>query len=223
MFCAVESENESISNSALREHIRSFLDSLDAPEDVLILPPDYTRFHSHAGKITEIVCEYLREERDDDEPPPTKRSKKDRQIQIMPALGTHAPMTSTEIQKMFGKASSEEFLVHDWRNDVVTIGHAPEEMVAKATDGQVREPWPAQLNKKIWEKKGSESSLVLSIGQVVPHEVYVAVYLENARRQLTLIAVWVWQTSTRTSLSGLEGSKQSTCHILLVQCMVWSA
>ena len=39
----------------------------------------------------------------------------------------------------------------------------------------VKEPWPAQLNKFVWEKRKHEAGkprpLVLSIGQVVPHEV----------------------------------------------------
>jgi nickel-dependent lactate racemase len=104
------------------------------------------------------------------------------QIQILPALGTHAPMTTEETRKMFGQelASKEPspFLVHDWRNDVVTIGEAPAEMVKAATRGMVDEPWPAQLNKIVWDKrrhdptaKQKHKSLVLSIGQVVPHEV----------------------------------------------------
>ena len=56
---------------------------------------------------------------------------------------------------------------------MITIGHAPKEMVKKATHGLVDEPWPAQLNKKVWEKrhfdpeKQPHKSLVLSIGQVV--------------------------------------------------------
>lgn len=39
----------------------------------------------------------------------------------------------------------------------------------------VDEPWPAQLNKVVWEKRhqppGKAKPLVVSIGQVVPHEV----------------------------------------------------
>jgi nickel-dependent lactate racemase len=36
----------------------------------------------------------------------------------------------------------------------------------------VNEPWPAQLNKVVWEKRHTKGkSVVLSIGQVVPHEV----------------------------------------------------
>jgi len=68
-------------------------------------------------------------------------------------------------------------LVHDWRNDVVTIGHVPSDMVRAATGGRVDQPWPAQLNKAVWEKRldlhtsNPKKPLVLSIGQVVPHEV----------------------------------------------------
>ena len=60
------------------------------------------------------------------------------------------------------------FRVHDWRNDVVTIGHVPAEFVAEATEGIYRKPWPAQLNRLVWE---GGHDLILSIGQVVPHEV----------------------------------------------------
>ena len=102
-------------------------------------------------------------------------------ITILPALGTHAPMTSQQIRSMFGDALAEKqpdpFVVHDWRSDVVTIGTAPADMVRSATNGMVEQEWPAQLNKLVWEKrhhdpsKQPHKSLVLSIGQVVPHEV----------------------------------------------------
>ena len=41
-------------------------------------------------------------------------------------------------------------------------------MVREASDGHVDEEWPAQVNKLLWE---GEHDLILSIGQVVPHEV----------------------------------------------------
>jgi len=88
----------------------------------------------------------------------------------MPALGTHAPMTPEQCKIMFGEemCKSDIFRVHDWRNDVVTIGHAPAEMVEAATNGMVKKKWPAQLNKLVWEGK---HDMIFSIGQVVPHEV----------------------------------------------------
>lgn len=91
-------------------------------------------------------------------------------------------MTSDQISQMFGSELANKtpspFLVHNWRSDVVTIGHAPSSMVQEATRGMVSEEWPAQLNRLIWEKRkelhdGSDGSLpplVISVGQVVPHE-----------------------------------------------------
>jgi hypothetical protein len=185
LYCSIGSETSALSDADLREQINGFLETLGAREDVLILPPDYTRFHSQAGKLTQIICEHYNfvpstatGTSTGTAPPPEKKAKSDvPKIEILPALGTHAPMTEEEILKMYGSslASKEPspFLVHDWRNDVITIGHAPKEMVKKATHGLVDEPWPAQLNKKVWEKRNHDpekqphKSLVLSIGQVV--------------------------------------------------------
>jgi hypothetical protein len=83
---------------------------------------------------------------------------------------------------MFGSElankSPNPFIVHNWRSDVITIGYAPESMVQEATRGLVCEKWPAQLNRLVWEKRkelyddsdGSLPPLVISVGQVVPHE-----------------------------------------------------
>lgn len=188
LFCAIGSETAELTEDDFREQITAFLDSVGTREDVLILPPDFTRYHSQSGKLTELVCEYYNfiPTIDKSRSPATKKAKLTTDddtppnIQILPALGTHAPMTDAEIKTMFGSQLAEtkrdSFLVHDWRKDVVTIGHAPAEMVRHATGGQVDEPWPAQLNQLIWAKREKPAnqphkSLVLSIGQVVPHEV----------------------------------------------------
>ena len=193
LYCSLGSEKSTISDEEIKTALHSFLDLMGPRDDVLILPPDYTRFHSQAGKITRLVCEYYNfvndMDREETEQPKSKNSKMETSkyspnIAILPALGTHVPMTKPQIESMFGKElSSKEpnpFLVHNWREDVVTIGHAPSQMVKDATSGQVDCPWPAQLNKLVWEKRNIESStdpaqkhksLILSIGQVVPHEV----------------------------------------------------
>ena len=133
LICNVGSESTALSDEELRKQIYSFLDGLGEREDVLILPPDYTRFHSQAGKLTQMVTEYY-----NFIPTSTSESKKLKSsntpdIQILPALGTHAPMTEEQIKTMYGEKLAQKdpspFLVHDWRNDVVTIGHAPKEMV----------------------------------------------------------------------------------------------
>lgn len=194
LFCAIGSETTTLCDDDIRQHLQSFLDTLGERDDVLILPPDFTRFPSHAGVITQLISEYYEFTRPatrSTDSPPAKLAKREQtlsdysvpNIQILPALGTHAPMTETEIRKMFGDSLADKnpspFLVHDWRNDVVTIGEAPSEMVKEATRGMVDKPWPAQLNKIVWSKRKSLydpskqkfPSLVLSIGQVVPHEV----------------------------------------------------
>ena len=100
------------------------------------------------------------------------KTSEDVKISILPALGTHASMTDEQIKSMFGekllKDENTEFIVHNWRSDIVTIGEVPASMVRDATNGMVNVPWPAQLNRLVWE---GGHDLVLSIGQVVPHEV----------------------------------------------------
>lgn len=121
---------------------------------VAIIPPDFTRLHSKAGEITQVIFDHYRSDVSD----------------IMPALGTHAPMTDEEIATMFGSIPRELFRVHDWRNDVVTVGEVPAEMVIEASAGHLNQPWPAQINKLFWE---GNHDLIFSVGQVVPHEVLV--------------------------------------------------
>eukprot|EP00750_Incisomonas_marina_P018469 INCI2965.1.p2 GENE.INCI2965.1~~INCI2965.1.p2 ORF type:complete len:602 (+),score=112.81 INCI2965.1:203-2008(+) len=146
------SKDGSISDADLQRHLVETLTKLGKRERVCLVPPDYTRFHSNAGILTQACYEHY------------GGAVKD----IMPALGTHAPITDEQRIKMFGEVPKDLFRVHDWRNDVVKVGEVPAELVREASDGKVSEPWPAQLNKLIWE---GDHDLVLSIGQVVPHEV----------------------------------------------------
>ena len=187
LLTAIGSSATSLSENEVRNHINSFLEAMGTRRDVLILPPDFTRFHSQAGMITRFICEYYGfiQTSHDDESNASNQAEKSSpmpQIQIIPALGTHAPMTHQQIQQMFGAALAAKtpspFVTHNWRSDVVTIGYAPEEMVESATRGMVREKWPAQLNRLVWEKRrelhdnedGNLPPLVISVGQVVPHE-----------------------------------------------------
>jgi nickel-dependent lactate racemase len=200
LMCSIGSESTVIDDAQLRKELYSFLNQLGPKEDVLLVPPDYTRFHSKAGKITRMIAEYYKfiPRGDDDgswdqtkaDGPQTTNTLPPPHLQIMPALGTHAPMTQEQIEAMYGIELAKlrdpsPFLVHDWRNDVETIGYVPNEMVREATRGMVDKPWPAQLNKLVWSKRreltssdncdeinqNHKKTVVLSIGQVVPHEV----------------------------------------------------
>lgn len=146
------SETTVLSEADIKEGLFEGLKKLGVRKKVLAVPPDFTRYHSQAGKITSFAYDYY----------------KDNLTDILPALGTHAPMSDSEIANMFPNVPNDLFRVHDWRNDVVTVGTVSEDFVAEITDNAINYPWPAQLNKMIWEGK---HDLILSIGQVVPHEV----------------------------------------------------
>ena len=146
------SENEELSSNDLRTALHEALDKLGKRQKVLAIPPDYTRLHSKAGEITAHAWEYYG----------------DKLTDILPALGTHVAMTPEEISDMFPKVPHDLFRVHDWRNDVVTLGVVPGDYIAEITDGRISYDWPAQVNKMLVE---GQHDLILSIGQVVPHEV----------------------------------------------------
>jgi len=146
------SENTIMSPNDLEFAVFSSLVKLGPRKKVLVVPPDLTRFHSRAGDITTLVYNYYKENLKD----------------ILPALGTHSPMTGKDISEMFRGVPGELFRVHDWRNDVVTVGTVPGEFVSEITEGRLDYSWPAQLNKLVIN---GGHDLILSIGQVVPHEV----------------------------------------------------
>jgi len=132
------------------------------PKKMLLLPPDHTRLNSQAGKITRFIYE---------------RYHQECKIDIMPALGTHSPMGKKELEMMFGTTiPQEKFLVHDWRNDVVRLGVVPSEMIKELSKGKLDYEVGIEANKILFQ----DYDLVLSIGQVVPHEVVgMANYTKN--------------------------------------------
>lgn len=146
------SVNTALSAEELKKGLFRALDKLGEKKKVLVIPPDYTRLSSKAGELTNFAWQYYGEKLTD----------------ILPALGTHTPMTEEQISHMFGNTPRNLFREHDWRNDVVTLGTVPAEFVNEVSEGAVSYSWPAQVNKLLIE---GEFDLILSIGQVVPHEV----------------------------------------------------
>ena len=141
-----------LSSEDLKNGLYEALEQLGPKHKVLTIPPDYTRLPSRAGEITESAYHYYG----------------DKMTDILPALGTHNPMTEKQMKHMFGSVPLDLFRVHDWRNDVVTVGTVPAEFVNEVSEGAVSFTWPAQVNKLLIE---GNFDLILSIGQVVPHEV----------------------------------------------------
>jgi len=143
---------------------RSFFKGLDAigkRERVLLVPPDITRLHGLGGTLACWAVEYY------------GSAVKE----ILPALGTHVPMTDEELDIMYPGVDKSLFAVHDWRNDVVTIGTVPAEEIERLSEGKLSYPWKAEVNRRL---VSGGYDLVLSLGQVVPHEVIgMANYSKN--------------------------------------------
>ncbi|HBN82788.1 MAG TPA: D-mannonate epimerase [Clostridiales bacterium] len=160
----VKPEKGLVTDSMLVEAIKSSLAGrMDDLKKVLIIPPDFTRFHSLAGKISSIYYNLL----------------KDRcEIDILPALGTHEAMTESEVLEFFGPdVPFDRFIVHNWKTDVVKIGEVPADFVTEVSEGLVTNAIAVEVNKLIMDKS---YDLILSVGQVVPHEVVgMANYSKN--------------------------------------------
>ncbi len=120
---------------------------------VLLLPPDYTRFHSGAGALTSALYGMLADRA---------------HVEVMPALGTHAPMSGDELARMFPGIPAEAFRIHDWRNNLARLGEVPASFIREITGGQLTYPIATEIDRLLvdgaWDR-------IISIGQLVPHEV----------------------------------------------------
>jgi len=127
---------------------------------VLAVPPDQTREHSRAGELTCYAGEYYG----------------DRLKAVLPAVGTHTPMRQDQIAHMFPACR--------WICSACITGEPMSRPLAKfprsssrAVGGKLSYAWPAQVNRLISQ---GGFDLILSIGQVVPHEVIgMANYTKN--------------------------------------------
>jgi nickel-dependent lactate racemase len=136
----------------LQELLAESLAKLERRTRVLVVLPDQSRVHSRAGDLTRYAWQYYG----------------DRLQAVLPALGTHAAMQPEQITRMFGDMPQELFRVHNWRTDVETLGEVPAEFIHEQSEGKLNYAWPAQVNRLIAH---GGFDLILSIGQVVPHEV----------------------------------------------------
>jgi nickel-dependent lactate racemase len=146
------SENDVLRAEDLKKGLFEALTKLGSRKKVLAIPPDYTRFPSHAGILTRFAWQFYRE----------------RLTEVLPALGTHAAMSEGEIGSMFGDMPLNLFRVHDWRNDIVTLGEVPSDFIHQQSEGKLNYSWKAQVNRMLVD---GNYDLILSLGQVVPHEV----------------------------------------------------
>ncbi len=146
------SPTTNLSDEDLSMGLNSALAQLGERRKVLLVPPDFSRFYSKAGPLACSAAAYYQ----------------DNLADVLPALGTHFPMTDDQLERMYPTVPRDRIRPHRWREDVVTIGEVSADFVSQATEGMWNRPWPAQLNKLVWE---GGHDLILSIGQAVPHEV----------------------------------------------------
>jgi nickel-dependent lactate racemase len=152
LFVSLGSENRELTASELNEGLLEGLGALGPRNRVLAVPPDFTRYHSRAGELTAAAHQYYGQ---------NLRA-------VLPAVGTHSPMTPAQLDKMFCGVPAGLFHTHDWRKDVVRLGEVPSEYVRELSEGKLDYSWPVEVNRFLVD---SDFDLILSIGQVVPHEV----------------------------------------------------
>ena len=147
------SVEEGLSPEEIKAALLESLEGRDV-KNALILPPDFTRFHSNAGYITNVYYHALTERGAD--------------VDILPALGTHVPVTPEQSAAMYGDIPYEKLIPHNWRTDVVRLGEVPAEFLEEVTEGIWHDPVSVEVNRLIMDEK---YDLIISPGQVVPHEV----------------------------------------------------
>merc|ERR1712216_413985 len=109
VFYARGGPEEDLTDEDIVKAIKEVSAQLGEKKSVCIVPPDYTRMHSMAGKITRILYEEYGD------------AVKD----VLPALGSHVPVSISEKDEMFKGVPHDLFRVHNWRTDVESIGAVP--------------------------------------------------------------------------------------------------
>ena len=123
------------------------------PRRVLLLPPDVTRMHSGAGRLTELLYHQFNHEAE---------------VHVIPTLGQHVPHTPRQNREMFGSIPEERIHAHHWIETCVKLGEVPADFVEEVTHGAADWAIPIVLNRMLMEEPWD---LIVNVGHVVPHEV----------------------------------------------------
>ncbi len=172
-------EKNGISDAQLDEMLRNLLNQWPDIHKVLIIPPDYTRCYSYAGIITQKIYQMIGDKA---------------HVDVMPALGTHMPMSEEEMQKFFGDViPRDRIIVHHWQTDTIRLGYVPAEVCSEISGGLFPEKIDVEVNHLLFD---GGYDLILSVGQVVPHEVVgMANYSKN---------IFVGKSHMLSAICGME-------------------
>ena len=143
-----------MTDTEIKSKVLSFVKEHENAKKILIIAPDFTRFHSNAGLICTVLYRSYKE--------------KGAAVTILEALGTHVPMTEDQLNEMYPGIDKDVFVAHNWRKDVVTVGKVPGSFISDLTEGLWDEDIEVQINRLITDPS---FDLIVSVGQVVPHEV----------------------------------------------------
>ena len=156
-FLALGDGKRAIDDAELEQHLERVADSLveDGAKRILLVPPDHTRLYSRGGPIAVHLDRALR--------------KRGAEVSIMPALGTHRPLTAEQCRLLFHDAIGvERLLEHRWRDGLATPGELAPEEVSAAAGRDLELSLPLMVNSALVDGR---FDLVIAVGQVVPHEV----------------------------------------------------
>ncbi len=125
------------------------------PKKVLVVPPDITRLHSNAGELTRILYKLW-------------EAANGYTFDILPAIGTHSPMTEAQIAEMYGSLPKAKYHNHQWRIGLYHFGEVPSKFIQEVSGGKLDYSIPVAINKRLVDRN---YDLIISVGQVIPHEV----------------------------------------------------
>lgn len=146
--------NKAISLEETEEYLGAFLASLPSRlKKVLLIPPDFTRYHSGAGEICALLYRLL-----------TPQAA----VDLLPALGTHRAMTAAEMNRMFPGVPHACIHRHDWQKDLLQVGQISGRRLSELSGGKIVFPFRVEVNRLV---AAAKYDAIVSIGQVVPHEV----------------------------------------------------
>jgi len=154
-YFALGSLDDDIAADRVEACLDGMLDAMGPIRRALLVPPDFTRLHSGAG---EIACALWRK----------LKRRGAAEVRVLPALGTHVPMTAAQIDRMYPGIPHEAFSEHRWRTDLAPLGEVPGAFLSQVSGGRVGWPVRCEVNAMLaqggWDR-------IFSIGQLVPHEV----------------------------------------------------
>ncbi len=158
-FFARGAPSARINPDDMRAALQAAIDHAPDVSRTLALPPDASRAHSGAGTLTRMLFDQVGERGT---------------FHVMPALGTHFPMTDRDLRRMFGeRIPRNAFKEHRWRDELVRLGEVPADYVHEVSEGALEQempdyPIPVEISRRVAR---GDYGAVFSIGQVVPHEV----------------------------------------------------